>query len=122
MNNLEFIEKEIETVEKELVEIVDITNDYLELPDTYENKNDLIDGANERYSNYSLRLSKLIQIKNILEAWYIIKNALELTENELGEEEIEMKVFFTNAKVEVCDTKEEFYIIKKALEIENEIN
>ena len=65
-------------------------------------------------------LEYLRQVESELEAWFVIKNALELTENELGEEEIEMKVFFTNAKVEVCDTREEFYIIKKALEVEDE--
>lgn len=63
-------------------------------------------------------LQSFQQIKNELEAWKIIKNALELTTNELGEEEIEMKVFFTNAKVELNDTRKEFKIIKEALEVE----
>lgn len=61
-------------------------------------------------------INSIDNLKDILEAWYIIKDALELTENELGEEEIEMKVFFTNAKVEVCDTRKEFKKLKKALE------
>lgn len=63
------------------------------------------------------RLKTLNQIKTDLEAWYIIKDALELTENEFGEE-IEMNVFFTNAKVECNDTRKEFKKLKKALELE----
>ena len=72
----------------------------------------------ENRVGYEEELELFKQIKTELEAWYIIKNALELTENELGEEEIDMKVFFTNAKVEVCDTRKEFKKLKKALEVE----
>ena len=126
MNSLEFIEKEIEAVEKELAEIVDITNDYLEIPDTYENKYNLIDDANERYSNYSLRLNQLLQIKFELEAWkelnelFIIKPYYQDKENNkhpaiMIQHKIEKDFEYVRRG---CEQKS-FDTIKKALEVED---
>lgn len=63
------------------------------------------------------KLKHLQQIKDELEAWYILKEDLEHTENSLGEHEIELRKFYTDADVEQDDTKEKYYTLKKALEI-----
>ena len=85
MNSLEFIEKQILLVQQNI----------------QYHKNLLAESgkeyANEIISAIKLlepELQTLLQIKSELEAWNIIKDALELTENELGEEEIEMKKNF----------------------------
>lgn len=124
MNSLEFIEKQIKAVEKELAEIVDITNDYFEIPDTYENKYNLIDDANERYSNYKLRLSELYQIKFQLEAWKVVKNKgvdmliFMLYHNNLEEYNNYIKSLEGECNYEKCLlTQNEADTIKKALEV-----
>ena len=101
MNSLAFINKEIKQ-NKSLVKRY--TNHLLAFPSSI---------IESRLEEIKEELYHLQQIKDELEAWYIIKNALELTTNSLGEEEIDMKVFFTNAKVDVCDTRKEFRKIKK---------
>lgn len=98
MNSLEFIDKEIKQLE--------------------ERKENAF--KNEYYSIYrecSHKIIALQQIKAELEAWYVLKPDLEHTENELGEHEIELRVFYTDADVEQHDTKEKYYTLKKALEV-----
>lgn len=102
MNSLEFINDRIRSYETMLLTAIDTKCSV------------------EQIRHYKERLNIFYQIKTELEAWYIIKDVLELTVNELDEEEIEMKVFFTNAKVELNDTRKEFKKIKKALEVKND--
>lgn len=80
----------------------------------------LVKSHRERIEDLKPILQQLEQIKSELEAWYVLKPDLEHTENDLGEHEIELRVFYTDADVEQHDTKEKYYTLKKALEVENE--
>lgn len=85
----------------------------------------LIDDSRKFFHNKVIKESEesinvLRQIKAELEAWYVLKPDLEHTENDLGEHEIELRKFYTDADVELHDTKEKYYKLKKALEVKNE--
>lgn len=97
MNSLEFINEEIKRY-KTVIRIV----------------------SGERKSYYKKVVKQLQQIKSELEAWYVLKPDLEHTENALGEHEIKFRKFYTDADVELHDTKEKYYKLKKALEVEDE--
>lgn len=108
MNSLEFIEKEIKTTKKSY-SAFDL--DYMLFGRESDKK------ESERLLK---KLKHLQQIKTELEAWYILKFDLEHTENELGEHEIELRKFYTDADVEIHDTKEKYYTLKKALEVQDD--
>lgn len=127
MNSLEYIDNDIKTCKrliKKLEKSIDTYDEVLQGPldpidqRFYRPKQDFIDQLN-RYKN---TLNILKQIKAELEAWYILKEDLEHTENELGEHEIELRKFYTDADVEVEDTKEKYYTLKKALEVKENVD
>lgn len=109
MNTLEYIDKQILFVKQNIQYHKDLL--------TKVEDNESIEIIKSTIKLLEPDLQTLYQIKSELEAWYMLKPDLEHTENELGEHEIELKKFYTDADVEQHDTKEKYYTLKKALEI-----
>lgn len=112
MNSLEYIDKQILFVKQNI-------QYHKELLATTED-DESIEIIKSTIKLLEPDLQTLQQIKAELEAWYVLKPDLEHTENKLGEHEIELRVFYTDADVELHDTKEKYYKLKKALEVEDE--
>lgn len=110
MNSLEFIRKKI----SKKIKIINEKRNFM-----INCKNMNIPFNPEITYEDQKELEYLRQIECELEAWYVLKPDLEHTENELGENEIKLKVFYTDAKVEKDDTREKYYTLKKALEVKD---
>ena len=111
MNNLEFIDKEIEATESAINVMQEMLNDKVYC---YFNKESVLDSLNKGKK----RLQTLQQIKTVLEAWEVVKNTCVDIHDIINCSNLE--VYNTSLYKEYQLTEKEYKVIKKALEVKDE--